>query len=69
MRYCNIQGVFHRLGVGGRDSQGLGRGDGGFRLSRGLAMPTCGMGLDVESSGAGAGLSPGFWFLLWNWGG
>ena len=34
MRYCNIEGVFHRQGWG-RVSRNLQRGDGGFRLSRG----------------------------------
>ena len=34
-------------------------------MSRGAARgPPFGMGWDVESSGAGAGLPPGFWFLL-----
>ena len=42
----------------------LGRGDGGVRLCRGAACrPPFGMGLDVESSGAGWA-SLGFWFLL-----
>ena len=49
-----VQGVFHRLMVREGIAGALGRGDGGVRLCRGAACgPPFGMGLDVESSGAG----------------
>ena len=51
MRYCNIQGVFHRLGGGGGASRGLGRGDGVVRLSRERLGPVLGMGWNAGSWG------------------